>query len=101
MGSKALPIDTPSRAAAVVFDRLRVERGMSVRAVFRKGNFKARERTSKLLSGEGEWTLEDVDKFAKCFEIPLKKAFLEIEKETAILLGPKECPTCLEGTLAS
>ena len=101
MGSKALPIDAPSRAAALVFDRIRVERGLSVRAVFKQGGFKARERTSKLLSGEGEWTLEDVDKFAKCFEISLKKAFLEIEKQTAVLLQSEECPCEIENEIAS
>jgi len=101
MGRKALQFDAPSRAAAVVFDRYRVKAGLSLKAMFRDGEWKAWGRFRGLLNGTGEWTLDDVEKFAKFFEIPLKKAFLEIEKETAILSGPKECPCGLEDELAS
>ena len=101
MGRKALEVDTPSLAAAIVFDRLRIERGMSQRQVLKGVGMTAKSRLQGLLAGTAIWNLEDVDKFAKCFEISLKKAFLEIEKETAILLRPKECPTCLEDELAS
>ena len=101
MGRKALAVGYPSRAAAIVFDRHREENGLTVNAVFKQGGWKARERHSNLLKGVGEWTLEDVAQFAKFFKISLRRAFLEIEHETALLLASKEFPYQLEDEIAS
>lgn len=101
MGRKALEVDTPSLAAAIFFDHLRIERGLSQRQVLKGVGMTAKSRLQGLLSGTAIWNLEDVERFAKFFEISLKRAFLEIEKETANLLESKECPCELEDGIAS
>ena len=101
MGDKKLEVGHASHAAAIFFSGIKKERGISERALMRGVGMTAKGRANRLLTGKATWTLDDVQAFATYLQISLKTAFLEIEKETAILLRPKECPTCLEDELAS
>lgn len=101
MGQKKLEVGVVSRAASVYFDQVRAERGIVADHLKKGIGIKAQSRFLGLMNGTARWSLDDVQAFATYLQIPLKKAFLEIEKETAALSKPKECPTCLEDEIAS
>lgn len=92
MGRKALEVGIASQAAALVFDRLRIERGLTRMEVRDAIGTISQPRFLGLINGKQVWTLEDVNAFTQYFNIPFKTIFREIEKEIHRLTTEKNYP---------
>lgn len=92
MGRKALEVGEASQAASIVFLQLKMDRGISERAIQRGTGIAGKSRVQGLLDGTAVWTLDDVVLFAKFFNISLKVTFKEIEKEIHRLTSEKNFP---------
>ena len=99
MGQKPLEVGVYSEAAAMLFERHRIERGLSQREMMRGVGMTAVSRFKRLLEGTGTWNLDDVEIFANYLNIPVKTVFGEIIKEGRRLSDEANCP-CSEETLA-
>lgn len=91
MGRKALEVGVVSRAAAIVFERIRTEKGLSKKEVFLGVKISSSSRYQALIKGTQVWMLDDVGTFAAFLEVPLKTAFMEIDKEVDFLTQVSEC----------
>ena len=92
MGRKALEVGIASKAAAIFFDRIREERGLTRMEVRDGIETISQPRFLNLLNAKQVWTLEDVDSFSTYFNISLKVVFKEIEKEIHRLTSEKNFP---------
>ena len=86
MSIRALKVGVASQAAGIYFSRIKEERGLSERSLMKGVGMTAKSRINRLLTGTGVWTLDDIQAFADYLEIPVKKAVLEIFKESQDLV---------------
>ena len=94
-----IPQDLPSKAATSYFTKIKIERGLSERKMLKGSGKTSKSTIQQLFNGTRAWNLEDVERFAKYLEIPLKVAFSEIIKEMNKLTSESDCP-CSEESLA-
>ena len=89
MGRKALEVGDVSKAAAIIFERIREKRGLNKKDVYLGVGIPSSSRYQALIKGTSVWTLDDVELFATFHKIPLKSAFILIEKELHSIISEK------------
>ena len=92
MGKKALEVGIPSQAAAIFFESVRMDRGLTKKEVFLGVGIAGSSRYEGLIKGTSVWTLDDVDRFSKFHNVTLKVVFREIEKGIHRLTSEKNFP---------